>query len=381
MAVEIQPESLEDLQEKTLLNCHEVLKKKLDVKEIYPQMNERNLLTAEDRHVLLDTSRSTETKVIHIIEILPRKQGWWAKFIASLRESTSGTAHEYLASTLTNQLKRKMYESGQQTLGHRGRVYNNSANYDVPSGISLDMYDFMPVVLPPTAGYSELSNKEIPDIAKLRPDLADILNPIVRLKEELDTIKYDHNIMKNQVGLLQAFDELIEKTKSFSDALSDLLELYIDKFKTKKRQNYSQLTVVERKVIQIIEDITECTEDIDIDKEREVWNQCVIKMEKNHDHIIKVLCTQDTSKMAAVQRTWKLDGEEAKAAEAWIAVRKQVVVLGNSSLDKLDELRSEDGALITSIYDTVSRRVKAGEHCLEAWIKWVNERIKLGSTN
>ena len=187
--------------------------------------------------------------------------------------------------------------------------------------------------------------------------------------------------MKKQVGLLQAFDELIGNTKHFSDALSDLLKLYIDKFKTKKRQNYSQLTIVERNVIQIIEDITECTEDINIDKEREVWNQCVIKMEKNRDHIIRVLYTQDTSEMAAVQRTWKLDGEEAKAAETWIAVRKQVVVLGNSSLGKLDEMRSQDEALITSIYDTVSRRVKAGEECLEAWIKWVRERINLGSAN
>ena len=103
MAVGIQPEvqSLEALREKTLLGCHEVLRKKLDVKEIFPQMNQKNLLTAEDRHVLQDPSKSTETKVSHIIEILPRKEGWWGKFIASLKESTSGTAHEYLASTLS----------------------------------------------------------------------------------------------------------------------------------------------------------------------------------------------------------------------------------------------------------------------------------------
>ena len=339
VGVESEVKSLEDLQEKTLLSCHDVLKKKLDVKEILSQMNSKNLLTAEDRHVLLDTNKSAETKVSHIIEMLPRKEGWWEKFIASLRESTSGTAHEYLGSTLTNQLKRKMYESGQQTLGQRIRVYNNSTH--VPSGISLDMYGFMPDMLPST-GYSEV-NKEIPDIAKLRPDLADVLIPIVELKEELDNLKYNHKVMKNQVGLLQAFDELIENTKCFSDALSDLLKLYIDKFKTKKQQNYSQLTVLERNVIQIVEDITECTEDIDIDKESDVWRQCVIKMEKNRELIKRALYSQDTRKMAAVQRTLKLDGEEAKAAGAWIAVRKQVVVLGTNSLVKLAEMR-------TSIY-------------------------------
>ena len=115
-----------------------------------------------------------------------------------------------------------MYECGQQTLGPRVRMYNNSAH--VPSGISLDMYDFMPDMLPPT-GYPEVSNKEIPDIAELRPDLADVLIPIVQLKEKLDIIKYNHKVMKTQVALLQAFDELIENTKRFSDALSDLLKL------------------------------------------------------------------------------------------------------------------------------------------------------------
>ena len=379
--VEVDVKSLEDLQEKTLISCHEVLKKKLDVKEIYSQMNQRNLLTSEDRHFLQDTSKSPETKVSHIIEMLPRKEsGWWEKLIDCLEASTSGTAHEYLASTLTNQLKRKMYECGQQFRRQPHGRERKSAH--VPSGISLDICDFMPDSFTPPTGYLERNNtKESPDIAELRPDLADVLIPIVQLKEKLDTTKYNYKIMKNQVGLLQAFDELIENTKRFGDALSDLLKLYIDKFKTKKRHNYSQLTEVERNVIQLIEDITESTEDIDIEKEKEVWSQCIEKMEKNRDLIKEALYSQETSKMATLQRYWKLNGEDSKNAEEWIAVRKQVVLFGNDCLVKLDKLRNQDNVLITSIYDIVYTRVKVGENCLKAWIKWVGQRTKLGSSN
>ena len=115
--------SLEYLQEKTLISCHDVLKKKLDVKEAFLSMNEKNLLTTHDKHILSDTNSSVDTKVTHLIEILPRKgEGWWENFIASLRESTSGTAHEYLASTLTSQLKRRMHDCGKQTLENRERM-------------------------------------------------------------------------------------------------------------------------------------------------------------------------------------------------------------------------------------------------------------------
>ena len=375
VGMESDVKSLEDLQEKTLLSCHDILKKKLDVKEVFSPMNEKNLLTLHDKHILSDTSNSVDTKVLYIIDILPRKgKGWWENFIASLRESTSGTAHEYLASTLTSRLKRRMHDCGKQTLENRERV-RNSYSAHVPSGISLDMDQFMPDVLPDTR-YSE-SKEEKPDITNLRPDLADIINPIVKLKEELDKTKHHYRIMQNQVGLLQAFDELIENTKCFQDALSDLLKLYINSFKTRKQHGYSKLTMVECELIQIIEDITESTEDIDIDKETQIWEQCVEKMEKNHKHIKEALYSQDTTRMAAIQQTWKLSGAGAEDAKEWIKVRRQVVELGYESLDKLNDMRSQDDALITSVYDIVHRRVKVGKDCLEAWIKWVQQRSEL----
>ena len=375
VGVESDVKSLEDLQEKTLISCHDILKKKLDVKEVFPRMNEKNLLTAHDRHILSDTNNSVDTKIIHIIEILPRKgEGWWENFIASLRESTSGTAHEYLASSLTSRLKRRMHDCGKQSLENRERV-RNSYSAHVPSGISLDMDQFMPDVLP-ASRYSE-NKMEKPDITDLRPDLADIINPLVKLKEELDKTEHHYRIMQNQVRLLQAFDELIKNTKLFQDALSDLLRLYINKFKARKRRGYSKLTMVECDVIQIIEDITESTEDIDIDKETQVWKQCVEKMEKHHDRVKEALYSQDTIRMAAIQQTWKLSGADAEDAKEWIKVRRQIVVLGHENLEKLNNMRSQDNALITSVYDIVHRRVKVGKDCLEAWINWVQQRSKL----
>jgi len=376
IVVESEVQSLESLHEKTLTSCHEALKKKLDINEILAPMNQKNLLTSEDKHVLSDTSKSTSAKVSYVVEILPRKgEGWWGKFIASLKESTAGTAHEDLASILTNRLTQNMHEFPQQTLTQPSLdVYPHHDSSHVPSGISRALYDFMPSIDSEYTEYKSRSDKAGSDIVKLRPDLADVLAPIVQLKEQLDNVQYSYKIMKNQVGLLRAFDNLLENTKRFRDALSSLLELYIDKFKTKKRHCYLKLTTVERSVIQIIEDITECTEDIDIDEEKEVWTQCAKKIEKNRDLIKEALYSEDTDEMAAIQRTLKLDKVGTQAADEWIASRKQVVELGKKSLDKLDEMREQDNALITSVYDTIHRRVKAGEDCLNAWSKWVDQR-------
>ena len=63
----------------------------------------------------------------------------------------------------------------------------------------------MPDVLPDSR-YSK-NKMEKPDITNLRPDLADIINPIVKLKEELDKTEHHYMIMR----LLQTFDELIDQ--------------------------------------------------------------------------------------------------------------------------------------------------------------------------
>ena len=372
----------ENLQEEVLNKCHDLLRKKLNVNAIVPLLNARNLLTPGDRHLLTEEHRSKESKVDYIIDILPSKgAGWWSKFILSLKESTSGTAHDYLASTLEHHFKRKMYDvAGQYTGGspyQEGGLFHRKRRMSVhvPSGIALAMHDYVP-----DYEYEPLSkpvnevNTETPNMETLRPDIAYIISPIIQLKDKLDNVEYCYNIMHNQVGLMQVCELLTEKTEMFGKSLSDLIKMYIEKFKNKKQ---SELSAVERTVTRIIEDIAECTEDIDIDKEVELWSQCVEKMKKNLSILKEALYSRSTAEMAKLQKAWKIEGIEAENAKLWITERKAVVVTGNKHLTELQALRKQNDALISSVYDAVHKRVKAGEVCLDAWIKWIEQRIKL----
>ena len=183
--------------------------------------------------------------------------------------------------------------------------------------------------------------------------------------------------MCKQVGLLQVCELLTEKTEMFGKALSNLIRLYIDKFKAKKQKGYSNLSAVESNVTRIIEDIAECTEDIDIEKEMQTWSQCVKKMKKNLGILKEALYSQNTAKMAKLQDSWRLKDTAAENAKLWIVERKEVIFTGNKYLIELNELRSQDNALISSVYDTIHTRVKTGEICLDAWINWIEQRINL----
>jgi len=377
------PTDKENLQEETLNKCHELLRKKLNVNAIVSLLNEKDLLTPGDRHLLTEEHRSKEAKVDYIIDILPSKgTGWWNKFILSLKESTSGTAHDYLASTLEHHYRRKIYDIAGQCTG--GSPYQEGSqlrrkrgiSIHVPSGIAIAMHDFVPDYeyesLSKAVNESLSTNAEpTSNIETLRPDVADIVLPIVQLKDRLDNVEYCYKIMCNQVGLMQVCELLTEKTEVFGRALSNLIKMYIDKFKNKKQSS------VERNVTQIIEDIAECTEDVDIDKEVEMWSQCVEKMKKNLCMLKEALYSRSTAEMAKLQKAWKLEGTKAENAKLWIAERKAVVVSGNKYLTELQALRSQNDALISSVYDTVHTRVEAGEVCLDAWIQWIEQRIKL----
>jgi len=309
----------ENLQEEALNKCHDLLRKKLNVNAIVPLLNARNLLTPGDRHLLTEEHRSKEAKVDYIIDILPSKgAGWWSKFIISLKESTSGTAHDYLASTLEHHFRRKMYDvAGQYTGGspyQEGGLFHRKRGMSihVPSGIALAMHDYVP-----DYEYEPLSkpvnevNTDTPNMETLRPDIADIVSPIIQLKDRLDDVKCCYKIMHNQIGLMQACELLTEKTEMFGKSLSHLIKMYIDKFKNKKQ---SELSAVERTVTRIIEDIAECTEDIDIDKEVELWSQCVEKMKKNLCILKEALYSRSTAEMAKLQQAWKIEGIEAENA-------------------------------------------------------------------
>ena len=137
-------------------------------------------------------------------------------------------------------------------------------------------------------------------------------------------VRYGYKIIKNQIGLLQASDELIENALKFQKARSDLLTLYVDKFMSKTQHSN---TSAEQNVIQIIKNCTAYTENKDIDKEREEWMQFVTKIEKTRDLIKEALYSEDTSKMAAIQPTLKQVDELPSKNQALCAFCVTYIVL------------------------------------------------------
>jgi len=143
---------------------------------------------------------------------------------------------------------------------------------------------------------------------------------------------YYKAVMENQIGLVSVTELVKITTRSFSTAILNLLQSYVDNFRIKKRNKYSQLTPVERTLTQIIEDITECTEDIDMNKEKELWSHCLNKLDKHHVNVKQVLYSKDTGIMAAPQAYCSLDGVEAQNARYWISARKDIVIMGYKNL-------------------------------------------------
>ena len=365
----------ETLQENALRACHKALRNQLNVMEIYPCLNSRNLLTKEEGHYLCNDGNSIGKKIDYVIDILPRKQrGWWDELICCLGESTAGTAHEYLASKLANQLKRDVYK-WQET--HRTELTYSPSRQDdtcaasavsnciaraVPSGIALDMHSLVPDVV-------ELDHDNQFETAAKRVKLF--------TQTSVDTAADSYKtVMENQIGLVSTTELVKKSTSSFSAAILHLLQLYVDNFRTKKRNNYSQLTTLERTLTQIIEDITECTEDIDMNKEKEMWSYCLKKLEKHHDDVKQVLYSKDTGKMAVFQVACSLKGIEAQNARYWISTRKDIIIMGYKYLNELTKMH-RDNVVDDSIYHAVDTRVKIGDECLKAWIAWVDLRTKL----
>ena len=229
----------------------------------------------------------------------------------------------------------------------------------VPSGIALDMHSLVPDVVEPE---NETAAKRLK----------------LFTQTSVDTATDSHKtLMDNQIGLMEATELVKKTTDSFSKAILHLLQLYVDNFRTKKRNNYSQLTTVERTLTKIIEDITECTEDIDMIKENELWSHCLNKLEKHHEDVKQVLYSKDAGRMAASQAACSLTGIGAQNAKNWISARKDIVTMGYKYLNELTKMHIRDNVVDDTIYHAVDTRVKVGDECLKAWIDWVEQRTKL----
>ena len=384
---------LEKLQEKALHRCHAKLKDKLNLTEIIPFLDQQDLLTVGDIHCL--QSKPPAEAVAHLISILPTKRiGWWDKLIDSLERSGGGTAHYDLAECLKNSIKKELsLISGGNTVTTN---INAGSEMEQPvSDVSLEASTAVDhATSTSVVGSKRPSRSSVhtasritesmckfgtnPFLFSRRPDVAEFT--VEKLKDELDEVKNKYDVIVKQVKLIELHELLIDKSFHFSCALSDVLQLYVNHFKSKKKANNSLLSQSELEIIQIIEAVTECTDTIDMDKEKKSWEECLGTMREQLSNLKKTLYTINTDEMVEQQRAWSLSSEEEeKKAQEWIDERSKIIQTAKECLNKLENIskRNNQSEVLKTIHLAVQRRIEVGELCLEAWSNWINHRTIL----
>ena len=90
----IRRQEKENRQKRTLVKNHLLLREKLDVDAILPHLDANELLTVDDRDLLMNITRIQSEKINYLIHVLPKKSyGWFDKFLDCLDKSTCGTGH------------------------------------------------------------------------------------------------------------------------------------------------------------------------------------------------------------------------------------------------------------------------------------------------
>ena len=364
-------------QEVALRRCSVKLRQKLDLVEIIPHLKQRNLLTEIDVYNL--KCKSPQEGADHLVSILPtKKDGWWDELMASLKLTTTGTGHDDLVNLLETEFQKLTSgnasadstttadDADKQVTVHRSSVVHggiHEALNDALSGITRAM----------------CALGENPFIFRSKLTVEDRTDEPAKLKNELEELKHKYKVMVNQVKLIELHELLIEKSEKFSTALSEVLQLYVEHFKSKKISNSSLLSQNELEMITIIETVTECTENINMDKERESWSQCLAKMCQRLVDLKKTLYSSDTDEMVKLQETWSLRGDAEKKAQEWIEERRKVIEAGKNCLIKLNEICEDSNVsdITKMVCRAVENRIDVGESCLKAWASWIDHRTNL----
>ena len=81
--------------------CSDTIAAKLDVSEIFPQLNSQGLLTKEDCEILSNECITNTKKIQHLLYVLPRKESrFFDKFVYCLDKTIEGTGHGDILETL-----------------------------------------------------------------------------------------------------------------------------------------------------------------------------------------------------------------------------------------------------------------------------------------
>jgi len=91
---------------------HWNIRRRLNLVEILPFMNQSGMLTDDELYRLQDTNRTTGERIDFLIRILPSKgENWWSKFLQCLTESSTHpglSAHRELANLLVQVLNEQL---------------------------------------------------------------------------------------------------------------------------------------------------------------------------------------------------------------------------------------------------------------------------------
>ncbi|XP_065887054.1 uncharacterized protein [Dysidea avara] len=87
--------------ELVLMGCSVELHNKLDITSILPFLSSQYLLTRDDTDVLTNATTTNNSKISHLLKVLPRKdKGWFDKFLYCLHHSSEGNGHAGLVEEL-----------------------------------------------------------------------------------------------------------------------------------------------------------------------------------------------------------------------------------------------------------------------------------------
>ena len=88
------------LEKVALQKCSVEICDNLNVVDILPHLHSHDLLTGSEFQMLLNKEITERVKALHLLEILPRKDGFFEKFIDCLQKTKLGTGHAVIHGAL-----------------------------------------------------------------------------------------------------------------------------------------------------------------------------------------------------------------------------------------------------------------------------------------
>ena len=88
------------MEEAAFQNCSVVITKNLDIVEIASHLNASGLLTQNDFQVLTNEAITPVKKAHHLLDVLPKKDRFFEKFLNCLDETANATGHKSIYNAL-----------------------------------------------------------------------------------------------------------------------------------------------------------------------------------------------------------------------------------------------------------------------------------------